>query len=88
MKVLLALPWKGNIRELDNVIEHAMILGSDEWITLADLPRSVPREASDLPAVGDNLKEAVRSYSFAPGGMVMERLVAALVSISRSGARS
>jgi two-component system response regulator PilR (NtrC family) len=62
MKVLLSLPWKGNIRELENVIEHAMILGSDEWITLADLPRSVPREASDLPAVGDNLKDAVRSY--------------------------
>jgi len=62
MKVLLSLPWKGNIRELENVIEHAMILGSDEWITLADLPRSVPRVASDLPAVGDNLKDAVRSY--------------------------
>ena len=40
----------------------AMILGSDEWITLADLPRSVPREASDLPVMGDNLKEAARSY--------------------------
>jgi two-component system response regulator PilR (NtrC family) len=62
MKVLLSLRWKGNIRELENVIEHAMILGSGEWITLADLPRSVPRAASDMPAVGDNLKEAVRSY--------------------------
>ena len=26
MKVLLSWPWKGNVRELANVIEHAMIL--------------------------------------------------------------
>lgn len=58
----MSLPWKGNIRELENVIEHAMILGNGEWITLADLPRSVPRETGDMPAVGDNLKEAVHAY--------------------------
>jgi len=62
MKVLMSLPWKGNIRELENVIEHAMILGDGEWITLADLPRSVPRETSDMSVVGDNLKEAVHAY--------------------------
>src|SRR5262249_1099790 len=62
MKVLLSLPWKGNIRELENVIEHAMILGSGEWITLADLPRSVPRDSPKAPGVSDNLKEAVHSY--------------------------
>src|SRR5690349_6929837 len=26
IRVLMALPWKGNVRELDNVIEHTMIL--------------------------------------------------------------
>jgi transcriptional regulator with PAS, ATPase and Fis domain len=62
MKVLMGLPWKGNIRELENVIEHAMILGNGEWITLADLPRSVPREIDELPPVGDNLKNAVHAY--------------------------
>jgi DNA-binding NtrC family response regulator len=62
MKVLMSLPWKGNIRELENVIEHAMILGSGEWITLGDLPRSVPRDGKDLPIVADNLKEAVHAY--------------------------
>jgi DNA-binding NtrC family response regulator len=62
MKVLMALPWKGNIRELENVIEHAMILGNGDWITTADLPRSVPREAGDLPSVGDTLKDAVHAY--------------------------
>jgi two-component system response regulator PilR (NtrC family) len=62
MKVLVNLPWKGNIRELDNAIEHAMILGDGEWITLRDLPRSVPHDAPELPVVGDNLKEAIHAY--------------------------
>jgi two-component system response regulator PilR (NtrC family) len=62
MKVLMSLPWKGNIRELDNVIEHAMIIGDGEWITVRDLPRSVPQDVSQLPAIGDNLKEAIRAF--------------------------
>jgi DNA-binding NtrC family response regulator len=62
MKVLMGLPWKGNIRELDNVIEHAMILGDGEWIVLENLPRSVPQTASAFPVVGDNLRDAIRAY--------------------------
>ena len=38
----MSLPWKGNVRELDNVIEHAMILGDGDWITVA---RSAARAA-------------------------------------------
>src|SRR6185503_19779432 len=33
LKVLMSLPWKGNIRDLNNVLERAMILGNGEWIT-------------------------------------------------------
>jgi len=62
LKLLVSQPWKGNVRELDNVIEHAMILGNGEWITVADLPRPL-RESDDvLPAVGDELREALRAY--------------------------
>lgn len=62
MKLLMALPWKGNVRELDNVIEHAMILGEGEWITVQDLPGAVKgTEAQDFEA-GDNLKEAMKFY--------------------------
>jgi DNA-binding NtrC family response regulator len=43
MRLLISLPWKGNVRELDNVLERAMILGSGEWIVPADLP------AGDVP---------------------------------------
>jgi transcriptional regulator with PAS, ATPase and Fis domain len=38
MRILMSLPWKGNIRELDNVLERAMILGNGEWISPVDLP--------------------------------------------------
>jgi two-component system response regulator FlrC len=62
MKLLMSLPWKGNIRELENAIEHAMIVGHGEWITPADLPRSVAQEGGPVAVVGDNLKEAIRAY--------------------------
>src|SRR6266581_3538425 len=58
LKLLMSQPWKGNVRELDNVIEHAMILGSGEWITVADLPRALREQDEALPAVGDELGEA------------------------------
>ncbi len=64
MKVLMSLPWKGNVRELDNVIEHAMILGNGDWITVRDLPRALQQDIGvgvDLTDT-DNLREAVRAF--------------------------
>ena len=48
---LMAFPWKGNVRELEHVIESAMILSDGEILTVGDLPRcvvgeSVPRNES------------------------------------------
>ena len=62
LKLLMSQPWKGNVREIDNVIEHAMILGSGEWITVADLPRALRDSDETLPAVADELREALRGY--------------------------
>ena len=61
MKVLMSLPWKGNVRELDNVIERAMILGEGEWIGLDSLPRALKPE-DGIPIAGDDLREALRAY--------------------------
>lgn len=41
MTFLLAHSWSGNIRELENVIERAMILAKDTLITPSDLPSSI-----------------------------------------------
>ncbi len=62
MKLLMSLPWKGNVRELDNVIEHAMILGETDWITIADLPRALKPETEAPAPVSDNLRDALRAY--------------------------
>ena len=62
LKLLVAQPWKGNVRELDNVIEHAMILGDGEWITVADLPRTLRDADLALPPVADDLRDALRAY--------------------------
>jgi DNA-binding NtrC family response regulator len=60
MRVLRSLPWKGNIRELDNVLERAMILGNGEWITPVDLPGLQP-DGGEL-ATEDNLSRAVELF--------------------------
>src|SRR5262249_12993177 len=62
MKILMSQAWKGNVRELDNVIEHAMILGDGEWITAPDLPRALRERDDVLPPVGDDLRDALRAY--------------------------
>ena len=62
LKLLMSQPWKGNVREVDNVIEHAMILGAGEWITVADLPLSLRAGDVVLPAVADELRDALRAY--------------------------
>jgi two-component system response regulator PilR (NtrC family) len=74
MKVLLAQPWKGNVRELDNAIEHAMIVGEGEWITPQDLPRAVSHELAPEATAGDDLREAMRTYERMHIETVLKRL--------------
>src|SRR4029079_5277338 len=59
MRILMSLPWKGNIRELDNVLERAMILGNGEWISPGDLPG---KQAADELNSEDNLTRAIELY--------------------------
>jgi two-component system response regulator PilR (NtrC family) len=73
MKILMASPWKGNVRELDNVIEHAMILGEGDWITPADLPRALQGDGGDDGPANDDLREALRTYEKAHIQAVMRK---------------
>ena len=53
MEALLAYAWPGNIRELENAIERAVILCLTEQITLRELPAAVRQaaESSERPFV-------------------------------------
>ena len=54
-------PWPGNIRELQNVVERAVLLGKSDLITAADLPRDIAGGASiSVTRVGNmTLKQAL-----------------------------
>jgi len=62
IRVLMSLPWKGNVRELDNVIEHTMILAEGDHITLKDLPAAIVTSGQTNPVFTCNLKDALRHF--------------------------
>jgi transcriptional regulator with PAS, ATPase and Fis domain len=62
LRILMSLPWKGNVRELDNVIEHTMILAEGERITLRDLPQSIVAGSHGQAAFTFNLRDALRQF--------------------------
>ncbi len=61
MKILMNYEWRGGIRELENVIERALILCDHDIITQEDLPPNLVRV--ELPADKPiKLKEAVAVF--------------------------
>ena len=66
MKQLQAYGWPGNIRELRNAVERAMLLADGSELAAGDFPvaaSAVPRltEGVDLPPTGVNLEQLERS---------------------------
>jgi DNA-binding NtrC family response regulator len=61
MQILLACPWRGNVRELDNALQRAVILGDGPLVQPTDLPPDLAPAPQD-PALVDDLAEAVRRY--------------------------
>ncbi|MCA8956899.1 MAG: sigma-54-dependent Fis family transcriptional regulator, partial [Planctomycetes bacterium] len=53
LRILLEAPWPGNIRQLENVIERAVVLSEHEAIRPEDLPATLHGPGTPPPA--DNL---------------------------------
>lgn len=51
MKVLSLYPWKGNVRELRNVIERSLIVSEGDRLTVEALPLSMQPSASSSASV-------------------------------------
>jgi two-component system response regulator PilR (NtrC family) len=64
MKCLLAHPWKGEIRELENIIERAVIFAEGPMITIQDLPGFFDARADGTYAFDTtrSMKEAVDEF--------------------------
>jgi two-component system response regulator AtoC len=75
MRSLQAYGWPGNIRELRNAVERAMLLAEDDRLTAHDFP---------VVAAGARLTEAVE---LPPSGIDLEQLERSLVvqALERSG---
>ncbi|MBF0452075.1 MAG: sigma 54-interacting transcriptional regulator [Candidatus Magnetomorum sp.] len=50
MRILLDYNWQGNVRELENAVEHAFVLCNDEYIDVFDLPVEI-RQTEYQPAI-------------------------------------
>ena len=67
-ELLVAYEWPGNVREMENVIDRALILADDGRITCADLPLQITKGATSCASAaeqvgrGDSLREQVRRY--------------------------
>jgi DNA-binding NtrC family response regulator len=61
MQILLACPWRGNVRELENALQRAVILGDGPLVLPSDLPPDLVPTPDD-PALVEDLAEAVRRF--------------------------
>jgi DNA-binding NtrC family response regulator len=59
MEYLERYPWPGNIRELENTIERAVLLSKDKFIGPHDLPNSIKQDQQQKTYNPVSLKEAM-----------------------------
>jgi len=63
MGALMAHTWKGQVRELENAIERAVLLGNNDYIEREDLPAAIQKNAGDNVAMdSEELDKAVQAF--------------------------
>ena len=55
MEALVCAPWPGNVRQLENVVERAVVLTENETIQESDLPPTLTRTATIDDDAGESL---------------------------------
>jgi len=59
VEFMLGYSWPGNVRQLENMVEHGVILAKGDDLTLADLPHDM---LTSTAAEGDTLEAVVKSH--------------------------
>ena len=62
MSALISYEWRGNVRELENVIERAVLLGAGDHITIDDLPASIRNTEEKVNVDSQSLDSAVQAF--------------------------
>jgi len=70
-EILVAYGWPGNVREMENVVDRALILADEGHITCSDLPQQITKGArAEMPESAvqdssDSLRDQVRRFESA-----------------------
>jgi DNA-binding NtrC family response regulator len=67
IRVLMNHKWRGQVRELENIIERALIFADGEYVTINDLPEELkatigPIKFSESMKLKDRVREFERNY--------------------------
>lgn len=76
MQTLISLPWEGNVRELENVIERAVVLSSGDVIEKTDLPQPetlsaeafMSQAVEEMPTLDDMERRYIKFVMDKTGG--------------------
>jgi DNA-binding NtrC family response regulator len=60
MRLMMTYSWPGNIRELENAIEYAVVFSATDEILPEDLPESIHADTGEKYGVVSNYHEQVR----------------------------
>jgi DNA-binding NtrC family response regulator len=59
LEALRAYRWPGNVRQLKNCLERAVLLSNNGRITLSDLPPEISRPSTSIPFVATQAQSAI-----------------------------
>ncbi|MCK9282351.1 MAG: sigma-54 dependent transcriptional regulator [Melioribacteraceae bacterium] len=62
MDFLLEYDWRGNVRELENAVERAMVVGKTDTIEVDDLPFHVAKNVFELEEGDNSLSSMEKKY--------------------------